>query len=269
MTTLSSLKNNRLFIILMGKPLTGKSVLASQFPSPWFIDLDFQLGSINTIRNRMKLDFDFDVTQISEEPTEDKDFIDLVGKAFARQSGWRKVKRLSEVLSRKMPQDSTLVLDGLSKSGEMLHTHLRQLTKHTPLQIQDWGTFLEEMTSLCDIFASPNAKPNVILIAHENIIKNEVTGAIERILYVAGKSAYRLPSLCNEFWYLTQSTKVLKGGVTKSIRTLQTHGDRMMNAGSRSWMSDIENPTYAKIKPYLEDTVGRQLPAPTWTPEEN
>jgi len=267
MATLSSLKNNRLFIIMMGKPLSGKSVLASQFPSPWFIDLDFQLGSINAAKNKMNLDFDFDVTQLNEEETTDEDFVKLCGKATAKQSAWRKTKKLSEVLSRKMPQDSTLILDGLSRSGESLHAHLKKITGHTPLQIQDWGTFLDEMTALCDIFTSPNAKPNVILIAHEAIIQNKVTGAIEKTLYVAGKSAYRLPSLCNEFWYLTQTARKI-GGVNKSVRTLQTHGDRMLTAGSRSWMEDVENPTYEKIKPFLENTVGRKLPPPTWTPEE-
>ena len=266
MATLSSLKNNRFFIILMGKPLAGKSVLASQFPKPWFIDLDFGLSSVTAIKNKLGLDFDFDVTQINEEETVDEDFVKLAGKAFAKQDGWRKVKKLTSILMRKMPQDSTLIIDGLSRLGEMLERHITSLTGHS-MQIQDWGTFLKEMCELCDDLNSPYAVPNVILVAHEGVIKDELTGAIERTLFVAGKSAQRLPSLCSEFWRLTQEA-VRQKGTIKSIRTLQVAADRMTNTGSRSWMPSIENPTYEKIKPYLENTVGRKLPAPTWTPPE-
>ena len=137
MTKMSDLQTNRLFIILMGKPFAGKSVLASQFPSPWFIDLDFKLGSIMAIRNQLGLSFDFDVTQISEEETTDEDFVKLTGKAFAKQSGWRKVKKLTEVLCNKMPRDSTLIIDGLSRAGELLKSHIAKVTGHGQLQIQD------------------------------------------------------------------------------------------------------------------------------------
>lgn len=269
MARLSTLENNRFFIILMGKPFSGKSILASQFPNPWFIDLDFKLGSVNAIKGIMGLDFDFDVTQISEDETTDPDFIQLVGKGFAKQSGWRKVKKFAEVLVRKMPQDSTLIVDGLSRAGEMLKTHLVQLTGHNPLQIQDWGTFFEEMCDFCDALASPDAKPNVILVAHEHGDKDEVTGAIERVLLVSGRSASRLPSLADEFWHLTHSSKRKQGGITESTRMLQSIGDRLTGAGSRSWMPNIVNPTYAKVKPYLEKSVSRTLPAPTWTPKED
>ena len=250
MTTLSSLKNNRLFVILMGKPLIGKSVLASQFPSPWFVDLDFGLSSVNAIKNRLKLDFDFDVTQIDEEETKDADFIKLAGMAFARQNGWRKVKKLTSVLTRKMPQDSTLVIDGLSRIGEMLKKHITTLTGKS-MRIQDWETFAQEMCDFCDDLNSPNAVPNVILVAHENIIKDEITGAIERVLLIAGKSAQRLPSLCGEYWRLSQVMSRGSGAAKRSTRTLETDGDWMTNTGSRSWMPSIENPTYEKIRPYL------------------
>jgi len=263
----SELDNTRFFIILMGNPLSGKSILASQFPSCWFVDLDFKLNSITAIREQQGLDFDFDVTQINEEETTDEDFVKLVGKTFASSTGWRKVKKLATALCRKMPKDSTLVIDGLSRAGEMLKYHLEKTTGHKPLQIQDWGVFFDEMKEFCDRLTSPQTVPNVILIAHDEIIEDKVTGAIRRQLLVSGRSAARLPSLADEFWYLTQKSKRVKGGDIESTRTLQVFADSQTGTGSRSWMPNIVNPTYKKLKPYLEKSVGRTLPDPTWTPK--
>jgi hypothetical protein len=265
MATLTSLKNHRYFVVLMGKSFAGKSVLASQFPKPCFIDLDFNLSSITAIRSRMKLNFDFDVIQINEEETTDEDFIKLCGKGFTKVSGWNKVKKLSAVLSKKMPQDSTLIIDGLSRMGEMLRNHIMRITGKE-MRIQDWGTFADEMCEFCDDLNSPYAVPNVILIAHEDIVKDELTGAIERVLLVAGKSSARIPSLCSEFWRIAHEAKP---GGAKSKRILQVDADRITSTGSRSWLPTTVNPTYEKIKPYLEQTVGRDLPPPTWTPSED
>lgn len=265
MGRLTELKHTKFVAILYGKPKSGKTVLASQFPSPWFIDLDHGLGSVLAIRKELGLDFDFDVTEIDNESTEDPDFLKLCGKAFARQSAWMKLKKLVEVLCRKMPQDSTLVIDNLSRAGEFLIQHIKKTTGHNPMQIQDWGVFSEEMLFLFDLILG--AKCNVIVVAHERTTKDELSGAIYRSLLVPGQSADRLPSVVDEFWYLIVDVKGTKDR-RQHIRKLQTSIDRKTTAGSRSWMPDIENPTYDKLKSYLEKSLGRALPPATWTKGE-
>ncbi len=257
---LSEVKDTKFVAILYGKPKTGKTVLASQFPSPWFLDMEKGLGSVTTIRNVDGLSFDFDVTVINDDKSEDEDFLNLCGKAFAKQDGWTKLKKMSEALISKMPEDSTLVIDSLTKAGELLIGYIKKTSGHKQLQIQDWGTFKEEMLFWFNgLF---RGKCNVIVVAHEQIVKDELTGAIERTLLLPGQSSQRLPSVVDEFWYLV---KQVTGKTIKRI--LQSDGDRITAAGSRCWMPNIEAPSYEKMKPYLEKSLDRKLPEPTWTPK--
>jgi len=244
MVRLTEIKNTKFVAILYGKPKPGKTVLASQFPSPWFVDLEKGLMSVIAMKRTRNLDFDFDVTQIDDKPTEDPDFIKLCGKAFVRQDPWLKLNKLTQSLIRHLPKDATLVVDSLTKAGEFLLDHIKSLTGRKQLQIQDWGTFKDEMMAWYqNLFLG---KCNVIVIAHEQVIKDELTGAIERTLLLPGQSASRLPSVCDEFWYLV---KDIRGKNVK--RVLKCDGDRITSAGSRSWITDMEDPTYAKIKPFL------------------
>jgi len=254
----SDIQAKKFVAILYGKPKTGKTVLASQFPMPWFIDLEKGLASVGAVQKIKGLDFDFDVTIIDNDKTEDEDFIKLCGSTFARQDAWTKLKKLSVALVDKMPVGSTLIVDSITKAGECLLEHIKKVTNRSQLQIQDWGTFAEEMQFWFNgLFGG---KCNVIVIAHEQIIKDELTGAIERTLLLPGKSAGRLPTIVDEFWYLE---KVLRG--KNVVRVLKSDGDRITAAGSRCWMPDIEEPSFAKMKPYLEQGVGMELPEPTWT----
>jgi len=258
---LSEVWNTKFVAILYGKPKTGKTILASQFPSPWFLDMEKGLGSVVAARSMLGLDFDFDVTEINNDETDDEDFIKLCGKAFTKQDGWTKLKKMSESLVSKMPIDSTLVIDSLTKAGELLLDNIKRVSGRKQMQIQDWGTFKDEILFWFNgLFTG---KCNVIIIAHEQVIKDELTGAIERTLLLPGQSSQRLPSVADEFWYL------IKQPVGKKVkRVLQCDGDRITASGSRSWMPNLEAPSYEKIKPYLEKSLDRKLPKATWIPDE-
>jgi len=267
MAKLSEMKFKRYVAVLWGPPKVGKTVLASQFPQPFFIDLDDGLKSVKSLRAKYSLDFDFDVIQIDEGPTEDEDFVQICGKAFAKQSAWLKVKKLVESLALRMPQDSTLILDNTSRASEFLLDYIRQKVGREQLQIQDWGVFLNEMLSLILTLKSKGAKCNVIIIGHEYTTKDEVTGEFVRQLLVPGQSKDRIPSMVNE--YLRLETRVSgTRNKPKVTRVLRSVPDPRTATGSQALLPDIENPTYEKMKPYLEASLGRELPEPTWTPPE-
>jgi len=267
MGKLSEVKLQKYMVLLMGPPLGGKTVFASQFPQPFFIDLEDGLHSVKAMRRDQGLDFDFDVITINEQATDDSDFISLCGKTFSTASGWVKVKKLCEVLVRKMPQDSTLILDNLSRGYEMLISHVQKTTNRAKLQIQDWGTFVDEVADLVNMLKY-RAKCNVILIGHEQYDKDEGTGEILRSFLMPTRAKHRIPSIATE---LSRIYAVPKGPKNKRtvVRILQTSPDFLTAVGSRSLIPDIEDPTYAKVKPYLEAALGRELPPPTWTPTTN
>ena len=259
---LSEMNSNRFVAILFGKPKSGKTVLASQFPGCWFLDLDKGLKSVMTVRAIKGLKFDFDATIIAESSTIDPDFVKLCGKSFSGMQPWLKAKKMAEMLIKGMPIDSTLVIDSLTKGGEFLLKYITTTTGHA-MQIQDWGTFVDEMLDLFGTLLATKGKCNVIVIAHENIVKDELTGAIEKCILIPGSSAKRLPTLVDEYWYLDAKSKLTKTGRILQ-RTLRNIPDSMLAVGSRSWMPDIKDPSYAKMCPYLEKSLGRKMPKGMW-----
>jgi len=259
---------SRLVILLYGQPLAGKTVLASQFPHPVFIELDEKLTSVLTARARGKEKFDFDTFSIDEDETTDEDFIKLCGKAFARQSAWIKTQKLTERLLETLPQDATLIIDSITRLAEHLIRFIEKTTNHKPIQLQDWNAFTMHIADYRDLLRSTKAKCNVIIIGHEDTIENKLTGAIEKTLYLPTKQRYRLPGVADEYWLLKANSK-LKGNKRVNSRTLQIVPDRTSPSGSSSWMDNLDEPTYAKIRPYLENGLGRKLPEPTWTPQTN
>ena len=257
---------SRLVILLYGQPLAGKTVLASQFPNPVFIELDGKMTSVLTARANREEKFDFDTYFIDEDETTDEDFINLCGKAFARQSAWLKTQKLTERLLETLPQDATLIIDSITRLSEHLIHFIEKTTNHRPIQLQDWNSFTMHIGDYMDLLRSSKAKCNVIVIGHEDTLKNELTGAIEKTLYLPTKQRYRIPGIADEYWLLRANTK-LKGNKRVNSRTLQIVPDRTSPSGSSCWMDNIENPTYEKIRPYLEKSLGRELPEPTWTPQ--
>ena len=268
MAKLSEVKFERYIGIIWGPPKVGKTVLASQFPSPFFIDLDNGLQSVKSLRSKYGLDFDFDVIQIDDGPSEDEDFISICGKAFAKQSAWLKTKKLIEVLSRKMPMDSTLIVDNTSRMSEFLLDHIKKVTGRSTLQIQDWGTFVEEIQYTISTLKFKSGKCNVLIVAHEEYTKDDVNGEILRTMLMPTKMKTRIPSMVNEF--LRMETRVRGPRNRRKVtRVLRSVPDERTATGSQALIPDLENPTYEKMKPYLEVSLGRSLPEPTWTPPED
>ncbi|MCK4522063.1 MAG: AAA family ATPase [Nanoarchaeota archaeon] len=266
---LSEMKTiSRLVILLYGRPLVGKTVLASQFPSPTIIELDEKLSSVMSSRSMNNEKFDLDAFFVTNDTTTDPDFIKLCGEGFAKQDAWIKTKKLTEVLLETLPQDSTLVIDSITRLSEHLMHFVEKLSNRKPLQIQDWNTFTMYLSEYRDLLRTSSAKCNVIVIGHEDVVEDKVTGAVEKILYLPTRQRYRLPAIADEYWLLRAEPK-LKDGKRVSHRILQVIPDRITPCGSSQWMGNIEDPTYEKIKPYLEKGLGRKLPEPTWTPKES
>jgi hypothetical protein len=267
MGKMTEAKNAKTVFFIWGRGKVGKTVLASQFPGCVFICVgDDGLGSVRSMRAALHLDFDFDSFILDETKTIDEDFVKLCGAQIAASTCWAKVKRLVFMLTKGMPQDSFLILDHYSNMSDALITHICHKTGHD-MQIQDWGTFVDEMAELIGYLKLNTTKCNSVILFHDDLMKDEVSGSIMRTLLSPTKLRNTLPTVPDEYLYM----KAISRGATNvryTERILQSVMDESTNTGSRSLMPDIINPTYAKIKPYLEAFLGRELPPPTWTPPE-
>ncbi len=66
------------------------------------------------------------------------------------------------------------------------------------------------------------------------------------------------------------TTEVTGGKRNREVkRVIQAVPDPSNATGSRCLIPNIENPTYAKMKPYIEAYLGKKLGEPTWTPVED
>lgn len=267
MARLQNQADSKFVILLWGPALSGKTVLASQFPNPYFIDLDGQLGSVRALAQKHGQDVDFPVITLDESETDDPDFLALVDKRFAKMSAWTKTKKLVEKLSQKLEPDQTLVFDNLSRANEYLLNHIKHQTGRSALQIQDWGTFVDEMSILVDYLHSRYTKCNTILIGHESSKKDEMTGELFKSLLMPTSFSDRVPSKASDFLYMNVT---VTGPKNKRVikRQLQSVPDPKNPLGSRSMIPNLISPTYEKMRPYLESYIGRKLGEPTWTPPE-
>jgi len=267
MARLKNDQQSKFVLLLWGPAFSGKTVLASQFPNPFFIDLDGQIGAVRALANKHEQNFDFPLVYIDEEHTDDEDFISYCGKNFAGQNAWTKTKKMVETLSRKLPKDSTLVLDNLSRASEYLLTEVKRRANRSQLQIQDWGIFVEEIKILMDYIHSRSSQCNVIMVGHEQTTKEELTGKMLKSLLMPTSAGNRIPSKASDFLYMNvEAVGPNKKRVVK--RTLQSIPDPQNPVGSRSLIPNIESPTYEQMRPYLESYIGRSLGEPTWTPPE-
>jgi len=267
MARLKTQSSSKFVILLWGPAMSGKTVLASQFPNPYFIDLDGQMGSVRALSNKYKMDFDFPVINIDSSPTEDEDFIALCGDRFAKMNAWKKTKKLVEKLSQTLDENSTLVLDNLSRASEYLLDEIKERTGRQQLQIQDWGTFVDEMKILVDYLHTRYTKCNTILIGHESSKKDDLSGELFKSLLMPTSLSDRMPSKVSDFLYMNVAATGPKGKRVIS-RTLQSVPDPKNSVGSRCLIPNLVNPTYAKMRPLIEAYLGRALGEPTWTPPD-
>ena len=267
MAKMSTQTESACSLLFWGPPFSGKTVLASQFPNPHFVSLDpHTLTSVRGLRARYGLSFDVNIVDIVDAETKDDDFIALVGAKFAKASAWEKTLRMIEAWARTLTADDTLVIDNLSRVAELILSHIRKTVGREQLQIQDWGSFVGYIEKLTDCVNHADRKCNVIMIGHEEPHTDELTKEVRRYLLMPTKARHRIPSLITDYLYMNTVIKIANGkrSPIRILKSLPTH-DAM--TGSRTLIPDIEYPTYAKMKPFLDAALGRVLPEPNWTPK--
>jgi hypothetical protein len=199
MAKLSELKVNDLIkVLIYGHSGAGKSCAASTFPTPIFY-----------------ADFDGKVTSVARFQQGDSarlgaiDFEDFRFSAGDKVNSYSKflayLARLEELSTtpEKFPF-KTFVVDSLTTLSDAMiayllkkHSNIHRAIPNVPGQ-QDWGIILNEMK---DVVKRVLALPcNVIFIGHIKDTKDEITGAVEYKVALAGQAADALPILMEEVY---------------------------------------------------------------------
>lgn len=206
-------------ILIVGDSGSGKTTFAATAPVPFFADFDHGL---DTLAGK-NIEGEY-------QPYDTETFSD-----FWKELGlWRK----------EGPQYGceTFVLDSLTTVSEAC---LYSITKGSTPEIRDWMLYIGKMKKMLGYLTTLDC--NVIVTGHLQIVKDDVTGSIERIPIMYGdKLPGQLPIYFNDVWYSQIETEPMK----EASYRIQLKPDRKFPKTKCSLNIDkqfIDNPTFTKI----------------------
>lgn len=215
--------------MFVGAPSAGKTWLASTFPDPFFFDFDDGCRRIAGAKHS----FDFEAFDVLNDP-------DAARRATSQLRTFISMKSAG-----KMPY-KTCVFDSMTtwsqaQLEQILASNNRQGGK---AQIQDYGALAEDMRSFFGM--GVRAFDNVIIIAHEETEKDELTGVIvARPLCLGKKFVSFLPSYVEEMWYC--ESRVMAGKRAFSIKTLPDSRHPFLRTSIPNMPMSMDEPSYPKI----------------------
>jgi len=230
--------------LVIGDAGTGKTTFLSTWPDVWIADFD---GGLLSIRGK---DFSYDTYSDTEIKAGSVEMI-AMPSAFERFISDFK-KRLEDAETR------TIGVDGLTGLGNSLMAEV-QTMNHSygkPASWPEYAVFGQRMVRFLNLVK--HAKKHIILTAHPDLVKNDVTGALFVGPSVIGKAS--VPPLKQVFdeIYIAK-VKKLEG---KLAYVLQTVGDEYCCAKSRlastmHLLAEEEAPDYASLVAKLVPKEGK------------
>lgn len=198
-------------ICLVGDPKSGKTGVASAFPNPYFLDIDKNLDSAVRVLKGKKFWYDQPTSDVPEDQVWPKS-LEYLKAAIAN------------------PEIQTIVVDSFSQlSGyarAALLSNLKRMNavdaKGKPLdnlRLNDYLTLLDWFRQF--VFALRSSNKYVIVTSHQQVSKDELTGANHYSLAIPGQSKDSFGGWFTDVWACT-ATAVAGGKTAYQIRTRPT-----------------------------------------------
>ena len=202
----------KLKVLIYGKSGTGKTTFGSTFPKPYFFDFD------NGMLSLKGKDIEYDTYK-------------------EIQKAELKLKELE----LKCPYE-TIVVDSVSTMQEIMMKRQLELNRKMSPTLHEWMMLVQGIKSL---FSRLVAMPqHLVITAHEEIIRDEITGEILVQPLIVGKLASSLPIYFDEV-YRGEVRKDKSGKVIYQILTTAT---TKYSAKSRLGCLDtVEVPSFEAI----------------------
>lgn len=219
-------------ILILGRPGSGKTTLALQFPKPFVLDCD----------QNMKGPARYLTTKYGKLPwfKYDTPLTDKAGLPTSRQT---RMDRVQEILNEALadPEIETIIIDSLTTLIDFVFDKIRatatganapkfgdgKKTQDDPLRIQDWGVFASIMKQL--IFGLKASGKRIVFIGHITHDKDEVTKMILNFIACPGQVGDIISGLFEEVW----QTEVKATGADASLKAdykVRTVGDARSEA---------------------------------------
>jgi len=219
-------------ILILGRPGSGKTTLALQFPKPFILDCDQNMkGPVRYLANKLgSLPwFKYDTP--------------LTDKTGAPVPRGTRMDRVQELLNEALtdPEVETIEIDSLTTLIDFIFDKIRatatgsnppkfgdgKKTQDDPIRIQDWGTFASILKQL--IFGLKASGKRIVFIGHISHDKDEVTKMILNFIACPGQVGDIISGLFEEVW----QTEVKATGAETSLKAdykVRTVGDARSEA---------------------------------------
>lgn len=218
--------------LLIGPPGCGKSTAASTAPKPiLYLDMDQKVGKMTNIAPLVK-NGEIIVWTPDEKLFNGKLSSFVIGatnpqaKITQQQAkGYIKLAQILDELDQnncmyKGVQIKTVVLDTFTSTEEHLKRLLMSANGVVTISQPLWGTVLTNNENL--ISALLNLKANIIVIAHEQAVKDELTGQITYTPLIGGSFKEKIGKDFEEVYFLE---KKVQGD--KAVYEMLTVGNSM------------------------------------------
>jgi hypothetical protein len=194
-------------LLLKGEPGTGKTYKSVCFPSPALFSFDMNLVGLRKHSKEI-----LDDLQVVNPRT------DLVGARVAPTLVWDTfVLKLERVL--RDPSIKTIIIDSLTTMGDCLMNKVIGTNSPTKsITQQDWGDFGRYLSWLGEnLMCAPDLDKHVVMIAHEQLDKNELTQEVKHYLNIGGRMKTSYDLYFTDCWRCL--VKQTGSGVAYYVRT--------------------------------------------------
>ena len=258
---------------LYGPPGGGKTTFAASMHkagfTPLFIDLDRKVRTMENLKPLIKSgqlqvhDFQSMLTEAS--------FLERVTMGplqgpLSQPQGYLELAGIITQLEEEPPKEHLRlvpVLDNLTRTLEHMKRWLFHLQKRNTISLPDYGTILTNLEELYDSFFSlqvprgdkPALYPHVIMIAHDRLEKNDLSGEILLKPLIDGQMRDKTGSSVDEMYYC--SVEVAKDGSAEYIATTKPVGQISQARTSRALDTYIRQDFGEILKGeyYVEETA--------------
>lgn len=198
-------------LLLKGSPGGGKTFKAAQFPKPALFSFDNNLSGLKKLPPEIRANIKI------VDP-----FKDTNGKDVPPLKVWDNfIALLQKVMDD--PEIRTVIIDSLTTlASRLMDKIVGSNDPATKVQIQHYGDFGRYLKWLGEEFlCSPDLNKNVIIIAHERLVRDDLTGKVQYELNIVGQMANTFDLYFTDCWrcYAKQPTS---GALEFRVRVLPT-----------------------------------------------
>lgn len=231
-----TIKDLQLKVLVYGEPGSGKTTFASTFPKPYFFDFDEGLMSV-----RGK-DFLYDT------------FKDTVKNGVLVKTAISQAESVLRDIENGKVEAETLVVDSITAMQDSMLRHVLKVANHKTTEYSDWKSFADNML---DFFMRLiGTGKHVVLTAHTEVTKDEISGRVYRWPYIMGNmTGKRLNNIIDEVYYA--QVEKAKGERVYSEYSLLTRAGSSYHAKSRiGVLDDMEVPDFEVIMRKVQNLEG-------------